>query len=86
MSNTSVLSKIATAEKLEHKLHFAWQYCQEINVQYNPSNSYNRMPEAAAEMIWAHGRYGKRSEALKKIDSIHIVSAYLAKQKQGGEA
>lgn len=73
----STLSRIANAEKKEQKLHFAWQYCQEIGVQYNPIDSHSRTPWAAAKMIHAHGRYGKKSEALKKIDAIHLVSSYL---------
>lgn len=78
MSNTpSALSKIAAAEKIEHKLHFAWQYCQEIGVKYNPIDSYSCTPWAAADMIHAHGRYGKRSEAIKKNDAIHLVCMFL---------
>ncbi|GAA5561536.1 hypothetical protein NNO95_04890 [Acinetobacter baumannii] len=77
MSNISALSKIAAANKLEHKLHYAWQYCKEVEVQYSPMDSLSKEPWNAAEMIWAHGRYGKRSEALKKIDAIHLVCTYL---------
>lgn len=73
----STLSEIAFAEKLEHKFHLAWRYCQETGVQYNPIDSYSKHPAAAAEIIWAHGRTGKRSEAIKKIDAIHIVCMYL---------
>lgn len=73
----SALSRIANAEKKEQKLHFAWQYCQEIGLQYNPIDSYNRTPAGVMDMIHAHGRYGKKTEALKKIDAIHLVTAYL---------
>lgn len=83
MSNISVLSKIAAAEKLEHKLHFAWQYCESVGVQYSPIDSYNRTPWAVADMVHAHGRYGPRSEAIKKADAIHLVSMYLT--YKGGE-
>lgn len=77
MSNISALSKIAAADKLELKLHYAWLYCEELGVQYKPLDSRSKEPWNAAEMIWAHGRYGKRSEALKKIDAIHLVCMFL---------
>ncbi|HGL4551090.1 hypothetical protein [Acinetobacter baumannii] len=78
MSNISALSKIAAANKLEHKLHYAWQYCEEVKVQHNPIDSLSKEPWNAAEMIWAHGRYGKRSEVIKKIDAIHLVCMFLS--------
>ena len=78
MSNTSALSKIAATEKLEHKLHYAWQYCEEIGVQYSPIDSHNRTPWAVVDMVHAHGRYGKRSHSIKRIDAIHLVSMFLA--------
>ncbi|AXX46523.1 hypothetical protein Aba10324_17180 [Acinetobacter baumannii] len=77
MFNTSALSKIAAAKTLEHKFIYAWEYLTDINVQYCPIDSYSRTPIAAAEMIWAHGRYGPRKTALKKIDAIHIVCMFL---------
>lgn len=74
----STLSSIATAEKLEHKLRYAWEYCEETNVRYTKNIEHRiSSPESAAEMIWAHGRYGKRSEAIKKIDAMHLVCMYL---------
>lgn len=84
MSNTSALSKIAAAEKLEHKLHFAWEYCEQIDIRYT-NNMEHRIswPESAVAMIHAHGRYGKRSEAIKKVDAIHFVCIFLA--YKGGE-
>lgn len=74
----STLSEIAFAGTREQKLNFAWKYCQEQGVQYDPINSFSKHPAFAADLIWAHGRYGKRSEALKKIDAMHIVCAFLS--------
>jgi hypothetical protein len=74
----STLSAIACAETLEHKLHFAWKYCQEIEVQYNPVDSISRHPVHVADMIWAHGRQGNRKAALKKIDAMDIVCQFLS--------
>jgi len=84
MSNTSALSKIAAAEKLEHKLHYAWEYCKQAGVHYSRNVEHRiSWPESVATMIHAHGRQGKRSQAIKKIDAIHIVCMYLA--YKGGE-
>lgn len=85
MSNTSVLSKIATAEKLEHKLRYAWEYCEETNARYTRNIEHRiSWPESVAAMIHAHGCQGKRSQALKKIEAIHIVCMFLA--YKAGEA
>lgn len=74
----SNLSKIAAAEKLEHKLHYAWLFLTESGIEYNPLDSYSRTPIAISHLIWAHGRYGKRTEAIKKIDAIHLVCMFLS--------
>lgn len=81
----STLSRIASAEKLEQKIHYAWKYCQETNVRYTKNIEHRiSSPESVATMIWAHGRYGKRSQAIKKLDAINIVCAYLS--LRGGNA
>lgn len=74
----STLSEIALAETYSQKIHLGWKYCQEVGVQYNPVDSISKHPEQVADMIWAHGRYGKRTEAVKKLDAIHVVCAYLS--------
>ncbi|QIC60175.1 hypothetical protein FSC12_01825 [Acinetobacter schindleri] len=77
--STSLLGEIALAETLEHKLHLAWTYLAESGTCYTRSAEHrSQWPEMAVAMIHAHGRQGKRSQAIKKIDAIHIVSAYLS--------
>lgn len=85
MSISSHLSEIAFAETIEHKLHHAWKYLSETGTCYtNRIEDRLKSPETAVKMIHAHGRYGKRSEALKKIDAMEIVCAFLS--VQGGDA
>lgn len=74
----NTLSSIASAETYSQKIHLGWKYCQDSGVQYNAIDSFCKHPAAAAEMIWAHGKYGPRKSALKKLDAMDIVCQFLS--------